>query len=342
MIRFLLPWLLALTALAEPLRFDLPTENRHLFSGQPERFYMYVDRIFEGETSTPWEGGAWGLVRTPVRVGGAVHYRRFHEGIDIAPIKRDKAGNPLDLVMSVADGTVVHASDVAGRSNYGRYVVIAHPLDAAGHAVFSLYAHLSTISVKPGDAVRRGSVIGQMGFTGAGITRTRAHVHLEIGLLMSDRFEGWFRRFSGGTNYHGNFNGMNLIGLDVASFLTAHHRDPQLSITEFIRRSPAYFKVTIPREGSFDFAERHPWLAYGDLGQTSPSWEISFTAMGLPTGIATSQRRVGAPTVTAVKNSGVPHRYLTRDLLSGEGASATLSSGGQKLVVLISGDFPDP
>jgi len=341
----LAPLLLALTlpAAAETApRFALPTENRHLLDGEPEKFYMYVDRTFEGERSTPWQGGSWGLVRSPIRVAGEVEYLRFHEGIDIAPVKRDKAGNPLDLVMSIADGTVVHTSKQSGRSNYGKYCVVAHPIDSSGHLVHSLYAHFAEITVDVGDRVRRGSVLGRMGYTGRGINRTRAHLHLELGLVMSDRFDGWFRNYFRSVNHHGNYNGMNLIGMDVARFLEEHHRDPSLTVPEFVRRSPAYFKVTFPRDGSLEFLTRHPWLAYGDLARPSPSWEMSLTATGLPTGIATSEREVDEPIVSAVQDSGKPHRYATRGLLSGEGASATLSSSGKKLIRLLSGDFPDP
>ncbi|BCX49917.1 peptidase M23 [Haloferula helveola] len=343
MLRSALSFLLA-SAIAHgaPTDWQLPTENRHLLTGQPEKFYMYVDRTFEGERSTPWQGGAWGLVRNPIRVGGKIEYLRFHEGIDIAPIKRDAAGNPLDLVMSVSDGRVVHVSDVAGRSNYGCYIVVEHPVDAEGHVVHSLYAHLSTCSVKPGDAVKTGSVLGRLGYTGAGINRTRAHVHLELGLMMSNRFDGWMRQYSGGTNHHGNYNGMNLIGMDVARFFVERQKNPSLTVPEFVRHSPAYFKVTVPRRGTLEFATRHPWLVYGDLATNSPSWEIAFTATGLPTGIAVSKRKVDAPIVSAVRSSDTAHRYLTRGLLSGEGSSATLSTNGKKLVALITGDFPDP
>ena len=51
---------------------------------------------------------------------------KFHEGIDISPVNRDRAGNPLDLVSSIADGRVVHISPISGRSNYGKYVVVEH------------------------------------------------------------------------------------------------------------------------------------------------------------------------------------------------------------------------
>lgn len=334
--------LLAAAVAAGQTGFDLPTENRHLFGDEPEKYYMYVDRNFEGERSQPWQGGGWGLVRTPVRVNGKVEYTRFHEGIDIAPVKRDKAGNPLDLVMSVADGKVVHVNASSGRSNYGKYLVVEHPIDSRGHTVVSLYAHLADITVKPGDPVKRGSVLGRMGYTGRGLNRTRSHLHLELGLVMSSRFDGWFRRYSGGTNFHGNYNGMNIIGMDVARFLKEHHSDPTLSVPSFVRSSPAYFKVTVPREGTLDIVARHPWLAYGDLNNPSPSWEISFTATGLPTGVAASNREVSQAIVTAVHDSGTAHRYRTRGLLTGSGSDAALSTNGRKLVALITGDFPDP
>jgi hypothetical protein len=124
--------------------------------------------------------------------------------------------------------------------------------------------------------------------------------------------------------------------------MTEVHKNPELKVTDFVRRSPAYFKVTVPRRGTLEFASRHPWLVYGDLTKPSPSWEISLTATGLPTGIAISQRKVGEPIVSAVKASDTAHRYLTRGLLSGEGSSATLSTNGKKLIALLTGDFPDP
>lgn len=322
------------------LELQLPTENHHLFTGEPEKFYMYVDRTFEGEVSKPWEGGSFGFVRTPIRLGQDVVLTKFHEGIDISPIKRDKAGNPLDLIMAVTGGTVVHVSDVAGRSNYGKYVVVEHPLEGANF--YSVYAHLSEITVKPGDAVKAGSVLARMGYTGAGINRTRAHLHLEMCLLMSRHFEGWHHAFSGGTNFHGNFNGMNLAGMDVATLFLEHKKNPGLRVQDFVLASPAYFKVTIPRDGAWDFAERHRWMVKGDMNAPSPSWELSFTATGLINGIAPSQREVAEPVVTAVRNSRVSHRHLTRGLIDGQGNGAALTRSGKQLLALLTDDFPLP
>lgn len=324
---------------AEPIELSLPTENHHLFGGEPEKFYMYVDRTFEGETSKPWEGGAFGYVRSPIRVGGQVVMTRFHEGIDIAPVKRDKAGNPLDLVMSISKGHVVHASQISGRSNYGKYVVVEHEWD--GSKVYSLYAHLAEITAQVGDAVNTGGVLGRMGYTGAGLNLTRAHVHLEIGLLMSTRYEAWHDKNIGSANYHGNFNGMNIAGVDVAAFFLEHRENPGLTFSEFVKSRPVQFKVTVPAVSAEpEFLTRYPWMRRE--GVTDPvSWEVGFAATGHVISFTPSSRSVGAPVVTHLRPSEIPQRWLTRGLLTGEGNSASLSAGGKSLVSLVMDSFPE-
>lgn len=320
---------------ADPANLRFPTENKFLLEGQPERFFMYCERNFEGQESKPWEAGSFGFVRTPIRVNNEVLCVKFHEGIDIAPMARDAAGNPLDDVCSIADGTVAYVSSVAGHSNYGRYVVIEHRWDQS--SVYSLYAHLNTISCQVGQAVQAGTPLGKLGFTGAGINRTRAHVHLEIGLLMSQRYEDWHRTFGGGTNHHGLFNGMNLIGADAAKFYLDRKANPALGFADYIATIPAYFKVAVPNHTNWDFAKRYPWLV---KGAPSTSWEISFSATGLPLAITPSARAVTTPLITAVRNSEVPHRYLTRGLLTGTGPQAALTDSGKKLIALLTDDFP--
>lgn len=323
---------------AETLEVALPTENQHLFSGKPEKFYMYVDRNFEGEATQSWEGGSFGYVRSPIRVGGKVVMSRFHEGIDIAPVKRDKAGNPLDLIMSIADGTVVHVSEVAGRSNYGKYVVVEH--DWENSKVCSLYAHLAQTTVKPGDPVKMGSVLGQMGYTGVGLNRTRAHVHLELGLLMSRSYEGWHRQNFGTANYHGNYNGMNIAGVDVASFFEEHKKDPELTFSEFVLSRPMQFKVAVPAgEGDPEFLTRYPWMRRP--GPANPSsWEIGFAATGHVISFTPSEREVEEPVVTHLRPAEISQYWLTRGLLQGEGSKVTLSPGGRSMVALVMDDFP--
>ncbi len=321
---------------AAPLDLRLPTENQHLFSNEPERFYMYVDRNFEGQATRPWQAGSFGFVRTAIRVGDQMLLTKFHEGIDISPIKRDALGNPLDLVSSIADGRVAYVSPLAVRSNYGKYVVVEHQWENS--AIYSLYAHLAEITCVPGDVVKAGSLLGRMGFTGAGIDRTRAHVHLELAMMTSRNYDAWSISNGKGVNFHGLYNGMNLIGSDVARFFLEHQAKPELKFSEFILSSTAHFKVTIPTRGLPDFAKRHPWIVRPGAENPS-SWEISFTATGMPLAFTPSGKQVAAPTLTSIRPSTVPQRYLTRNLVSGEGNAAVLTKSGLQLIALLTDDF---
>ncbi|KAB2641632.1 MAG: M23 family metallopeptidase [Verrucomicrobia bacterium] len=323
---------------AAPLDLRLPTANHHLLTNEPEKFYMYVERTFEGEISKCWEAGGYGFVRSPIRVNGQVVYTHFHEGIDISPMERDRLGNPLDEVTSIADGTVVHTSPLAGRSNYGKYVVVEHRWDDS--SVYSLYAHLAEITCKPGDVVTAGSALGRMGFTGAGLNRTRAHLHLELTLLMNAHYEEWNKRNGGGINYQGLFNGMNLEGAEVSRFFIEQQKNPELQFREFVLATPVQFKVLVPAAPTQpDFLLRYPWLLNGSA-EGAVSWEISFSGTGLPLGFAASQRQVAAPLVSQIRPAQVPQRYLTRGLVTGEGAQAALTSAGKKLLALLMDELP--
>ena len=330
---------LAITNLkADAIELVLPTENDHLYSGELNRFYMYVDRTFEGEVTKVWEGGSFGFVRTPIRVNGEVVLTKFHEGIDIAPAKRDKAGNPLDLVMSISGGKVVHTSHIAGQSNYGRYVVVEHDWEQT--KVYSLYAHLAEITVQVGSIVKAGSVLGRMGYTGAGINRIRAHLHLELGFLMSENYEVWHKQSFASPNHHGNFNGMNIAGVDVASFFLAHRDNPNLSFSEFVMSRPVQFKVVVPAGKSEpDFFVRCPWMKRpGDASVNS--WEIGFSATGHVVSFCPSSRIVNQATVSHIRPAEMNQSYLTRGLISGNGNQVVLSRDGNRLVSLILDDFP--
>jgi murein DD-endopeptidase MepM/ murein hydrolase activator NlpD len=169
------------SALGQSAKIILPTENHALLTGDNAAFYQYVKRDFEGKAGDAWEGGQYGFVRNPRRIGTTILYTRFHEGIDIQPLQRGTDGEPLDIVHAIAGGKVVYTNPVPSHSNYGRYIVIEHQLDGCPYD--SLYAHLSAIRVKTGDSVTQGDPIGVMGHTGEGIDRERAHLHLELNLL---------------------------------------------------------------------------------------------------------------------------------------------------------------
>lgn len=88
---------------------------------------------------------------------------RMHDGIDFA-------GPVGMLVYATGNGRVTAAE--YNFNGYGNHVVINH-----GFGYETRYAHLSRISVHPGDYVKRGSVIGMLGDTGKS---TGPHLHYEV------------------------------------------------------------------------------------------------------------------------------------------------------------------
>lgn len=130
-------------------------------NGEPEK--MYISSKF-GYRNDPFGRG-----------------KSFHSGLDIA------GGTPGNVnIIAAKDGVVVYPT--AGMSNdcpssnslsscgsgYGNYVMIQH-----GDGNYTLYAHLyqKSITVKAGDSVKQGQVIGKMGSSG---NSTGNHLHFEI------------------------------------------------------------------------------------------------------------------------------------------------------------------
>lgn len=335
MIRLLILGLLTCGCLEGRIDLRLPTENEHLFTGQPEKFYMHVDRIFEGVASKPWQAGCYGYVRNLRRINEQlVVPTRLHEGIDIKPLRRDARNNPLDTIHSISAGTVVHVNAVSGKSNYGRYVVVEHQWE--GSKVYSLYSHLAKVSCRVGQKVEAGGELGTMGYSGRGLNRERSHLHLELCLLMSTRFNQWAK---GMVNHHGIYNGINLTGCNIARLYLEHRKNPDISFSEFVASTPVHFKVLVPGKGTPDFVKRYPWICQGDP-EGALSWEISFSATGFPVAFEPRKESVQAAYITSIRPSReVPHQYLTRHLISGIDNRATLTSGGKKLIALLMDDF---
>jgi len=321
------------TAQNPGLDLVLPTENDALFSGDGPAFYQYIERDYQGVKSTPWEGGKYGFVRDPKDTAAGVVYTRFHEGIDIRCLHRDANGEPLDEVRAIADGKVAHVNVVPGYSNYGKYVVIEHPWDASNY--YSLYGHLSSIAVQPGEQVRRAQRIGVMGYTGTGINRERAHLHLELCLMFSRQFEAWYDTFfRNDPNRHGIYNGMNLAGLDVARLYLALRSNPALTIPEFLNHEETFYKVALPKTQHFDLSQLYPWmLAAGK--RNGGSWEVSFAASGVPLRIEASDRRVAQPELSYVRKTPTDYSYVTRDTVAGHQSNAHLTNYGAQLMRLL-------
>lgn len=105
-----------------------------------------------GRKSSPY-----GMRRHPI-----LGYKRMHRGLDF----KASYGQPI---YAVTDGKVQRAGRNGG---HGNYVRLSH---SGGLATG--YSHMSRISVKPGQRVERGQVIGYVGSTGLS---TGPHLHYEM------------------------------------------------------------------------------------------------------------------------------------------------------------------
>ncbi len=316
----------------------LPTENDALFRDDGPAFYQYIDRDYKGEKSTPWEGGQYGFVRDPVETSNGLVYTRFHEGMDIRPLHRDARGEPTDEIHAIADGKVVHVNPVPGYSNYGRYIVIEHRWGGSNY--YTLYGHLSSARVKPGEEVQKGEVIAIMGYTGTGINRERAHVHLELNLLLSHQFESWHdANFHDDPNHNGIYNGINLTGLDIARLYLALRKNPALTIPQFFEGEETYYKVTLPPSTHFELPNLYPWMIRGRSPGHAVAWEVSFNRSGMPLQIRSSDKTVTEPELTYIKKSPIDYALLTRGAVTGRSGHGVLTKNGKQLMRLLI--YPD-
>ncbi|PZR76372.1 MAG: hypothetical protein DLM73_02710 [Chthoniobacterales bacterium] len=321
----------------QPLNLALPTDNDAIFRGDGAEFYQYIERDYRGVKSTPWEGGRYGFVRNPVETSGGLVYTRLHEGIDIRPMQRNAQGEPLDAVRAIADGTVVHTNSVAGYSNYGKYVVVEHRFD--GSKFYSLYGHLSVIGVRAGQRVQQRDQLGVMGHTGEGLNQARAHVHLELNLMLSRHFEAWHDTFfKTEQNHHGLYNGLNLVGIDIARLYLALQKRPALTIPEFLAEEETLYRVVFPASNNFDLPKFYPWLVR-QKSDEGASWEVSFNRAGVPLKIERSAKQVAEPELSYLKPGGIDASYLTSDRIAGRGAAAHLTGKGKQFMRLLV--FPD-
>jgi murein DD-endopeptidase MepM/ murein hydrolase activator NlpD len=101
-------------------------------------------------------------VSTPYGVRGSMWSSGFHTGADFSAPTGTQ-------IRAAGPGTVVASS---GGSSYGIHVIIRH-----ADGKYTLYAHMSSRSVVPGDTVSGGQEIGRVGSTG---NTTGPHLHFEV------------------------------------------------------------------------------------------------------------------------------------------------------------------
>jgi len=134
-----------------------------------ERARRQQQNIVRGTGQMVWPVPSSGNVTSGfgVRMHPVFRVMRQHSGIDIAA--RHGAN-----VVAADRGTVITS---AFNSSFGHFIVIAHGENANGDRITTLYAHLSSRGVSPGQVVERGQVIGRIGSTGVS---TGPHLHFEV------------------------------------------------------------------------------------------------------------------------------------------------------------------
>ena len=108
-----------------------------------------------------WEGRFGRLSGAATRAGFADHRIYRHKGKEIdraVHLGIDLASTSEAPVEAANSGRIIFADEVG---IFGNTVIIDH-----GFGLASLYAHLSSMAVSPGDRVTKGDLIGNTGFTG--------------------------------------------------------------------------------------------------------------------------------------------------------------------------------
>ncbi len=102
-----------------------------------------------------------------------------HHGVDFL----NSSGTP---VLAAADGVAVVAGDDSTKpyalrpNTYGNLVILEHNLPGVSEPVYTLYAHLSQVSVNKGDQVQAGQEIGLVGMTGS-VRGSTLHFEVRLG-----------------------------------------------------------------------------------------------------------------------------------------------------------------
>ena len=210
---------------------------------------------------------------------------KFHEGLDLYPISRDARGRAKDSIYAAMSGIVSYINYTSGHSAYGKYIVVEH--DGLKPVLYSLYGHLASIDsrIKKGGRVKVAQEIGKMGNSASyRIPLNRSHLHFEIGLRLTDRFQDWYDRKSfNTTNRHGNYSGFNLVGIDPLPFYSQYRKKTFSMPVDYLKTLPPEVKIRVKTKVIPDFTVRYPELCRF-LPKTKKwnGWECILGPFGLP------------------------------------------------------------
>lgn len=250
-----------------------PTPNPAFANGEP--IEAYVQATASGKPSS----GLYGMVRNKGK--------KFHEGLDLYGVQFNAKKEVLDAIFSVLPGKVVHINEDSSKSRYGLYVVLSHKENALNY--YTLYAHLDSIDddIHLNHFVGEGTRLGRMGNTAGGYTipKNRAHLHFEIGMQLSDNFQAWFKSQSYKTkNWHNNWNGMNLIGVDPLDFYHSIRNNQSVDFRSYLESLPRILSVQVRSHKMPFYIQNNPsFLDTNGLSKSDiAGWEITFTRYGIP------------------------------------------------------------
>ena len=169
-----------LEADGEPVRYGRILSAEFVNNGKTHQALWFQEPVVSGST-TPAKGGYYTLAGESLKrifLAAPLAFSRITSGFKMrfhpilqvwkAHLGVDYAAPVGTAVRSVGDGVV----EFAGVQNgYGNVVKVKHQ-----GAISTVYAHLSHINVRVGQAVPQGEVIGQVGMTG---WATGPHLHFE-------------------------------------------------------------------------------------------------------------------------------------------------------------------
>jgi murein DD-endopeptidase MepM/ murein hydrolase activator NlpD len=214
---------------------------------------------------------------------------QHHGGIDY----KMPVGTP---VLAAADGIVETVTTQSGGArSYGNYIVLKHD------GFFTYYAHLSKFSVKVGDVVRQGQMIGlsggAKGAPGAG-SSTGPHLHFEVRKDKSGSGQdpkSWFGKvkssvanlFNTKSDAYKNFDWTSPSGLDSGS-RAAVAGGTRLSELISQRASRGFEDIS---DGALGWAKTHGSSGVLDYASTLTSNNAMDAASGDAGGMAFGSRK---------------------------------------------------
>ncbi len=268
----LLGWMPFAWGQGEPALF-WPTPNDAFYKGKG------VESFIQPTAGNTVSSGLFGSVRN----GGY----RFHEGLDMKAVQRNRRGNVSDAIYAALPGTISYINRLAGNSGYGNYVVLEHNFN--GLSLYTLYAHLASVQreLVAGQRVEAGAKLGIMGRTAGGYTigLAQTHLHFEIGVRLTDNasFQNWYawKKYTT-ANHHGPYNGMNLVGMNALELFEKMRDKTFEGYRRHLEKIPPAFALRVYTNKVPEFIRRNPALLKKQIPANLAAWDIEFTWYAMP------------------------------------------------------------